>query len=120
MELKKYLQDRPILFLNITIVLLAIYNVLSSIIKIDNSRATAIVAYLPSLGIIDGPQNGSPLQLYTFALASLIISLGGMFFAARMHSFKRDYSLLVLLITVVLLVFNIIVSESILSINNSR
>ena len=27
-----------------------------------------------------------------------------MFFAARMHSFKRDYSLLVLLITVVLLV----------------
>lgn len=119
MELKKYLQNRPILFLNLAVVLLSIYNVLSTVLKIDSSRATAILRYQPSLGL-SGFEKSSAWQLYSFTMMAVIIAVSGLFFAGRLFKFNKTYSILVLGLTILLLFLNIIVSEAILNIHNLR
>lgn len=119
MELKKYLQNRTILFLNLAVILLSLYNILATVIKIDISRTTAILRYQPSLGL-SGFEKNSTWQLYSFTLMAVLIALFGLFFAGRLYRINKLYSILVLSLTIVLLFFNIIVSEAILSIHNLR
>ncbi|MBP7821204.1 hypothetical protein KA043_03855 [Candidatus Saccharibacteria bacterium] len=114
MQLKKYLQDRPIFFLNILIFFFAVFSTLSTLLRVDNSRAAAIIRYQVWQGQRGGIQ-GSPLELYGFAFFSIIMLFGGLFFAYKLYNLNRNYSLIVLSLTLVALVFNIVISGAILN-----
>ncbi|MCA9350408.1 hypothetical protein KC874_01830 [Candidatus Saccharibacteria bacterium] len=114
MELKKYLQDRPILFLNLAAALLAVFNVLATLLRIDTTSSTTIVRYEVWKGLTGGVQ-ASVYELYSFALMSLIIFIGGAFFAYRLSKMNRNYSVLTMFLVVIALIFNIIVSGAILN-----
>jgi hypothetical protein len=111
---KKYLQDRPILFLNLVVILGAIINVIAVILRIDTSQTATTIRYRMSLGLA-GYENASVSQLYGFALAAIIIAIVAVFVSARLYSQKRSLSLVVLCLTLVALIFNLIVSGAILN-----
>lgn len=115
MELKKYLQDRPILFLNITAAFLAIFNILATLLRIDTTSTTTIIRYNVWKGIIGGGDQGSVVELYSFVLMAIILFAGGIFLAYRFSKLNRNYSILTLFLVIVALVFNIIVSGAILN-----
>jgi hypothetical protein len=115
MELKKYLQDRPILFMNILSIFLAIFGILATLIRVDTGSSTAIIRYEVWKGIITGGVQGSAYELYSFAGISLIIIIGGLFLAYRLNKLERSFAIVTLFLVIVALIFNIIVSNAILN-----
>lgn len=115
MELKKYLQDRPILFLNITVFFLAFFNILSTLLRVDSSRAAAIVRYMVWKQDSFGGIQGSVYELYSFAVLVLILTIGGFYFGYKLYRMNRNYGLITLTLVIICLIFNIIVSNAILN-----
>ena len=111
---KKYFQDRPILFLNLVVVLGALINVITTTLRIDTSRSVAIIRYESELGLGGFPK-GSNYELYSFAVAAVVMATVAVFLSARMYGQRRTLSLLILLLTIVALLFNLIVSGAILN-----
>jgi hypothetical protein len=111
---KKYLQDRPILFLNLVVILGAIINVIAVTLRIDSSQTVAIIRYRTALDLA-GFDRSTVTQLYSFALAALIFALVAVFLSARVYSLKRSLSLVILSLTIIALIFNLIVSGAILN-----
>jgi hypothetical protein len=110
---KKYFQDRPILFLNLIVILGALVNIITSILRIDSSQKIVILRYQVALGLA-GFQRGSVAQLYSFAIAAFLIALVAIFLSARLYSLRRNLSILILLLTIIALFFNLVVSDAIL------
>lgn len=111
---KKYFQDRPILFLNLIVLFGAAINVIAIVLRINTSQSLVIVRYQLALGLA-GFQRGSVSQLYTFAIAAMLFAAVGVVMGARLYFLKRYLSILILSLTVVILLFNLIVSASILN-----
>lgn len=111
---KKYLQDRPILFLNLIVILGAIINVLAIVFRIDTSQSVAIVRYRMALDLA-GFDRAGVAQLYSFALAAVLFAVVAVFLSTRLYSQKRALSLLILSLTIIALIFNLIVSGAILN-----
>ncbi|MEI6237270.1 MAG: hypothetical protein WCP03_01555 [Candidatus Saccharibacteria bacterium] len=110
---KKYFQDRPILFLNLIVVLGALINVISTVLRIDASQKIVILRYQVALGLA-GFQRGDVLQLYSFALVALLMAIVATFISARLYHQRRALSILILSLTIVALFFNLVVSDAIL------
>lgn len=111
---KKYFQDRPILFLNLVVVLVALINIISVVLRIDTSQTVAITRYQVALGLA-GFERGSPAELYSFAVAAIIIALSAIVLSARIYDLRRTVSLVVLSLAIVALFLNLIVSGAILN-----
>ena len=111
---KKYFQDRPILFLNLLVVLGALINVISVVLRIDTSQTVAITRYQVALGLA-GFERGSTAELYSFAAASILIAVIAIFLSARVYWLRRSISLVVLSLAIVALFFNLVVSCAILN-----
>jgi len=111
---KKYFQDRPILFLNLVVILGALINVIAISLRIDTSRSVSIVRYQAALGL-GGYPKGNVLELYGFALFAILIAGVAFFLSARLYKQNRALSLLILWLTLVCLLFNLIVSSAILN-----
>jgi hypothetical protein len=111
---KKYFQDRPLLFLNLLVVLGASFNALAVALRIDTSQSVAIIRYQVNLGLA-GFQRANMYQLYGFITASIIIAFVAILLSARLYSIKRSLSILVLVLSIILLLFNLIVSGAILN-----
>jgi hypothetical protein len=111
---KKYFQDRPILFLNLIVVLGALINVLSVVLRIDTSQSVTTVRYQVALGL-GGFERGSPTELYSFAIAAIIIAITAILLSARVYWLRRAISIVILALTAVALLFNLIVSGAILN-----
>jgi hypothetical protein len=110
---KKYFQDRPILFLNLIVVLGALINILSTTLRVDGSQKIVILRYQVALGLA-GFQRGSVFQLYSFAIAALLFAIVAILLSARLYKQKRVLSILILSLTAIALLFNLIVSDAIL------
>ena len=110
---KKYFQDRPILFLNLIVVLSALINVISTMLRIDSSQKIVVLRYQVALGLA-GFQRGSVVQLYSFAIAAFLFAVVAILLSARLYKQKRDLSILILSLTIVALLFNLVVSDAIL------
>jgi ABC-type long-subunit fatty acid transport system fused permease/ATPase subunit len=110
---KKYFQDRPILFLNLIVILGALINVISTVLRIDASQKIVILRYQVALGLA-GFQRGDVLQLYSFALAALLMAIVAILISARLYHQRRALSILILSLTIVALFFNLVVSDAIL------
>lgn len=111
---KKYFQDRPILFLNLVVVLGALINIIAILLRIDTSRTISIFRYQAALGLGGYPQ-GSVTELYSFAVFAALIALVAVFLSARLYRQKRALSILLLWLTIIALLFNLIVSGAILN-----
>lgn len=111
---KKYFQDRPILFLNLIVVLGALINVLSVIMRIDTSQSVTVIRYQVALGL-SGFAKGDPTVLYSFALLAVIIAISAILLSARIYWLRRSVSIVVLILAIIALFFNLIVSGVILN-----
>jgi len=111
---KKYFQDRSILFLNLVVILGAIINVIAVTLRINTSQSIAIIRYQVALGLA-GFQRASVVQLYSFAIAALLMAAVAVLLSARLYKQRRSLSLLILWLTIIALVFNLIVSGAILN-----
>ena len=111
---KKYFQDRPILFLNLVVVLGALINVIATTLRIDTSRQVSIIRYQAALGLSGYPKGGL-IELYGFAAFAVLVAVVAVLLSARLYKQQRSLSLLILWLTIVLLLFNLIVSGAILN-----
>lgn len=113
---KKYFQDRTILMLSGIIGFVAVFTALYVILKIDNSKSSAIIAYRPVLGLQGAFVQGSKLDLYAFSIISLVAAIGSGFLAKRFFHIRRSYGLVVLALGLVFLIFNLRVAIAVLAI----
>lgn len=111
---KKYFQDRPILFLNLVVILGAIINVIAVSLRIDTSRTAAIIRYESELGLSGFPK-GTVTDLYGFAIVAVLAAIVAIILSARLYTQRRSLSLAVLSLTIIALLFNLIVSGAILN-----
>jgi hypothetical protein len=111
---KKYFQDRPILFMNLVVVLGAIINVISILLRIDTSQSVATTRYIAALDI-EGYIAGGVTELYSFAIFAVVVSVVAGLLSARLYVQNRALSLLMLSLTTVVLLFNLLVSSAILN-----
>lgn len=111
---KKYFQDRPILFLNLLVVLGALINIITVVLRIDTSQTVAITRYQVALGLA-GFERGSPAELYSFALAAVVIAITAILLSARVYWLRRSISIVVLALAIIALFFNLVVSGAILN-----
>lgn len=96
------------------VVLGALINIISVVLRIDTSQTVAITRYQVALGLA-GFERGSPAELYSFALAAIIIAVVTILLSARVYWLRRPISIVVLALGVVALFFNLIVSGAILN-----
>jgi len=111
---KKYFQDRPILFLNLVVVLGALINIIATVLRINTGQSIAIIRYQVALGLA-GFERASVIQLYSFALAAFVIAVAAVILSARLYQQRRILSILVLSLTIIALFFNLVVSGAILN-----
>jgi hypothetical protein len=111
---KKYFQDRPILFLNLVVVLGSFINIIAVLLRVDTSRDVSIVRYQAALGLSGYPK-GSVTELYSFAIFAALITIICIFLSARLYTQKRALSVWLLWLTITALFFNLIVSGAILN-----
>lgn len=95
-------------------VLGALTNVISVVFRIDTSQSVAITRYQVALGLA-GFERGSPSELYSFALAALVIAVSAILLSARLYWLRRSVSIIILSLAIVALLFNLIVSSAILN-----
>lgn len=111
---KKYFQDRSILFLNLIIILGTLINVIATTLRINTSQPVAIIRYQTNLGLV-GFERASVWQLYSFAVAAVLIAVVSIFLSARLFHLRRSLSVLVLFLAIIALLFNLIVSGAVLN-----
>ena len=111
---KKYFQDRPVLFLNLVVILGAAINLIATVLLIDTSRTAATVRYESTLGLGGFPK-GTPIDLYSFAAVTILVTFVSIFMSARLYTQIRLLSLVVLTLAIVALLFNLIVAQAILN-----
>jgi hypothetical protein len=111
---KKYFQDRPILFLNLILTLGMIINVIAVALRVNTGQTVTIIRYQVNLGLA-GFQRANTYQLYGFIIAAVIITAVAIFLSARLYKIKRSLSILILVLSIILLLFNLIVSGAILN-----
>lgn len=111
---KKYFQDRPILFLNLVVILGALINIITVSLRVDTSQTVTTIRYIIALDLA-GFKQGTATQLYGFAAIAAIMAIVAIILSVRLYSQRRSLSLLVLSLTVVALLFNLIVSGAILN-----
>jgi hypothetical protein len=109
---KKYFQDRQILFLNIALVATTLLTIIAAIIRIDTGKSVVIIRYQVAKELA-GYGRGDAWELYTFVLASIFFTSLAIFLSAKLYHQKRMLSLLLLSLTLVVLIFNFVVSNAI-------
>jgi hypothetical protein len=110
---KKYLQDRPILFLNLFLMSVTTLTIISSFITVDTSKQLAIVSYRLAEGLDGYEKTDNIYELYSFALAAIIFTAVAVFLSTKLYKQKRMMSLLLLSLTAIVLIFNFVVSLAI-------
>jgi sugar phosphate permease len=109
---KKYFQDRTILFLNIAIAAITLLNVIAAIIRIDTTKQVEIIRYQTTEQLA-GYSRADAIDLYSFAVASLLFTVVAVFLSAKFFTQKRMMSVLLLSLTLIVLIFTFVVSNAI-------
>lgn len=102
------------MFLNLVVVLGAIINVIASLLRIDTSQSVATIRYISALDI-EGYVSGGVFHLYSFAVFAVIVAGVAVFLSPRLYTQKRALSLMILSLTIIVLLFNLLVSGAILN-----
>ncbi len=116
MSIKGYINDKYVIFFNLILILMGVFNVLLVILRIDTTQSVAFISANTTLSR-PGFEPGSTVQLYRFAIIPIVIVAMQTLLAWRMHSIKRGISMLALSLGMVLMVFSIVVSSAILNLH---
>lgn len=116
MSIKAYVHDKQAVFLNLVLLLAGIFNILLVVLRIDTSKAAAIIRYNTTLGRA-GYERASASALYQFALIPLLIVFVQTFLAWKLHGVKRGISVLILSLGIIAVIFSIVVTLAILGKN---
>jgi len=116
MHFKSYINDKVVVFFNLVVILLGIFNSLLIVLRVDTTQSVAIIRNNTTLGLA-GFERASSSALYQFLLIALLITIGNTVVSIRVHNIKRGVSLTVLGLTIVALVFLTIISTAILGLH---
>jgi hypothetical protein len=112
---KKYFHDRLLLLLLSSNTALAILSTLLVLLRLNLGRSeTYIVQYRSNLGKLDGPKSGSILTFVGFILFNLLILAFHAILSVRVFRIHRHLAVLVLSSGLLLLIFSLVVSYSLL------
>ena len=111
---KRLLHDKFVILLMLVCILLMLFSVFLVLLRVDTGQPIAIVRYKTSLGVA-GFERGASTQLYSFVYMALISGVGGVVLARRIYRLRRTLAVTLLSLTVVVLIFNIIVSNALLN-----
>ncbi len=112
---EKYFHDRSVLLLITVSCFLAVLNTVVILLKLDSSRSDSyIVQYRANLGLSAFTAGGSSAFL-GFILFSVIVLVLHTILSMRVYSFHRQFSLVILSLTVLLLVLALIISNALLA-----
>jgi hypothetical protein len=111
---KKYFHDRLILLLLSTNVFMAFLASVWVLFKLDSGRSAGyIVQYRSSLGI-SALKTGDAGELVAFMVFAVIVLAINVVLSIRVYSIKREISVLILALGVLLLTMSVIVSNALL------
>ncbi len=112
---KHFLQDRTTLLLVSIMSFLALAAVVLILLRLGSvpGGSNYIVSYRASLGI-DRYTTGTVGDVFSFIVASLLIFGMSLVLAYRSYAVRRELSMVILALTIVLLLFLIFVSNSLL------
>lgn len=110
---KEYFQDRFVLLVLSLNVFLTFITLLFLAFRIGGGHSTNIVQYRQNLGA-EAFSTGSLLQLLSFGIFALFILGFNTFLSFRFYKIHRQLSVVVLVMTTILLVFGLVVSNALL------
>lgn len=111
---RKIHQDKWVVFLWLVNILLTLFSILLVLFSIDTERSIKIVRYKTSLGPA-GFESGPTSQLYSFILMAIIIGVAAIVLSKKVYPLRRNLALLVIVLSIVAHLFNLVVSNSLLS-----
>jgi hypothetical protein len=111
---KKYFHDKLILLILSANAFLAILGTIMLLLRLGNSSPTfRIIQYRSDLGL-SAFKNGTATSLYAFIVFIWVILLINAYLSYKTYSIKRDYSIIVLSMGLVLIVLSMIVSNALI------
>jgi F0F1-type ATP synthase membrane subunit a len=111
---KKYFHDRTVLLMLSINTFLALLNVVAIFLRLDSTSGSYIVQYRANQGL-SAYTAGDSSTLIGFALFGLIILLFQTFMSIKAYKFHRPYAVSILVLSSLLLLLSIIVSNALLA-----
>jgi len=112
---KKYIHDRMLLLLLSANTVMAVLSTVLVLLRLNLGRSeTYIVQYRSNLGKLDGPKSGNISTFVGFIIFDLMIQLFHAVLSVRVFKIHRHLAVLVLSVGLLLLVFSLVVSYSLL------
>jgi hypothetical protein len=113
---KKYFHDKLVLLLLSVNAFMAILGSILVLLKIGNSTAsTYIIQNRTNLPYISEYKNGTATSLYAFIVFIVFVLVFHSVLSFKTYNLRRDYSVAILGIGLILIVFSIVVSYSLLA-----
>ena len=116
MNLKSYVHDKQVIFLNLVLLLLGVFTMLLVLLRVDTTQSVAIIRNNTTL-CLAGFEKGDSSALYQFALIALVVSLAHTVISIRFRESKRALSVLALGLGMIAQLFLIVITTSILSLH---
>ncbi len=110
----KFFKDKSILLSTLVLGLLALFNVISVVLRADTSQSSTILRYWTLQGAPDFEKQG-PEQLYSFALFAVIAFVIALVISYKLYDVYKPAAYTLLILTKLAIFLNIIVSGAILN-----
>ena len=111
---KRYIHDKLILLIVSTNFFLAILSAIMLILRLGNSSPNYhIIQYRSDLGL-SAFKNGTEVSLYAFIVFVWITVIVSTILSYRSYSIKRDFSIIILSLSLLLIVLSMIVSNALI------
>lgn len=111
---KNFFHDRLILLLLSSSAFAAILNAILILLRLDSSRGSYIVQYRGNLGL-SAYKAGDSTTFITFVAFGFIVLFVQIVLSMKAYTIKRQYSIIVSVLSLLLLLLTIIVSNSLLA-----
>lgn len=114
-KLKTFLSDKTTLLMTLVGAMFVVFNLILVFLQINTVKSVAITRYNAIL--LPEFNRGDTRSLYVFALSPLIFFAIHMLIAVRMYERNTSFAKIILSLGYVILLFGIIVSSAVISIN---
>jgi hypothetical protein len=112
---KRYIHDRLVLLLLTANTFFTVLTTIIILLRYGESRNEGfIVQYRPSLGLISRYFRGSKTSILSFAVFSIIVLVIHTLLSIRVYSIRRQFSLVVLGMGLLLILLSLVISYSLL------
>lgn len=109
-----YFKDKVILLMGFVLGLLTLFNILSVLLRTDNTQSSTILRYWTVQGAAEFEKQ-SPEQLYAFALFALIAMAIGLYVSYKSYDIYKPAAYASYLLAHLVVLTNILVSGAILN-----